>query len=575
MLERFLKNKNIGQKLKTIFLLCIVLQLMLLMLFLTIFYQIYLKPNYITEQKSILNEICNSLSQEMQYIDNTSLAILNNEKARNYLSSKDGYKETDTINSLYQYIYMDQFIESIYLIRPDGEYVFINYTGSDGSREFKPDGDWFTSLDKLKGKGKISVNANGAIKNNKDDVLSFMRTIYDINSQKKIGYLIINISMNLFSQHFSAVNNTPVYIGALDDSTNRFIAQYSSNIDSKLISEILDKNHSYHKVFHHYNKIQIPLYDWGISLIYISEIKIWNALSKSIGIFTLLFVGITIFSISLFSAFISGTITKPVEALAKSMNRIKEGKLYRVSMNTANDEIGSLKDTYNEMLIETDRLINKLVSEEKEKNHLELRILQEQINPHFLYNTLSNIEYTAVKNQDMETYHYLEILSRFYHNCLSGGDQVIAIKREVQITKDYLELQKMRFGDLFSSEFHIDDAVNACLIPRLTLQPLVENSLVHGIIPSGEKGTIEIMICSKENKISILISDTGIGIEKNALDQIVKGNSSENFGLAGTLKRLHYYYDIDNFYSIDSKEGEYTKIELLLPMVTGDKNEND
>ena len=463
--------------------------------------------------------------------------------------------------SLYQYIYMDQYIESIYLIRCDNEYVSINYTGMDATRRLELSPEWIKTMSELRGKSLVGLNGSGAIFTSQNHhVLSYMRAVFDINTQKQIGYMIINVSMEFFNHRFKTLNDDNlIFIGALDLDHGEYVAAYKKNQVS---------------AFNYSKEFQKPLENWNINIVYITEMELWNSLSKSLIVYILLFFIIMLITLMLFSSYISATVTGPIAALANSMKKVKEGKLYRVSLKTADDEIGELKDTYNEMLIEMNRLIDTLVNEEKEKNQLELRILQEQINPHFLYNTLANIEYEAMKNQDMKTYQQLQILSRFYRNVLSDGSQIITIEREVQIAKDYLELQKMRFGDLFEAEFIVADEVKQFYIPKLILQPLVENSLLHGIYPSGEKGIISVEIRQDHKNMVITLNDSGIGINIDKVKKLLtEKEKQEHFGLKGTLDRLHYYYNIDDFYTIESEAGEYTRIIITIPIRPGGDNE--
>ena len=563
MIDRILRKKKLGEKLTYIFICGVGLQLLLFVLFLLIFYHFNLKTNFERERESVLNEICQSLEQEIQYVDNTSISILCNDDVRNYLSQPDhtAYYSEIAKKSLYQYIYRDQYIESIYLIRCDNEYVSINYTGMDATRRLKLSSEWIKTMSELRGKSLVGLNGSGAIFTSQNHhVLSYMRAVFDINTQKQIGYMIINVSMEFFNHRFKTLNDDNlIFIGALDLDHGEYVAAYKKNQVS---------------AFNYSKEFQKPLENWNISIVYITEMELWNSLSKSLIVYILLFFIIMLITLMLFSSYISATVTGPIATLANSMRKVKEGKLYRVSLKTADDEIGELKDTYNEMLIEMNRLIDTLVNEEKEKNQLELRILQEQINPHFLYNTLANIEYEALKNQDMKTYQQLQILSRFYRNVLSDGSQIITIEREVQIAKDYLELQKMRFGDLFEAEFIVADEVKQFYIPKLILQPLVENSLLHGIYPSGEKGIISVEIRQDHKNMVITLNDSGIGIDIDKVKKLLtEKEKQEHFGLKGTLDRLHYYYNIDDFYTIESEAGEYTRIIITIPIRPGGDNE--
>ncbi|MBP1585328.1 MAG: histidine kinase, partial [Lachnospiraceae bacterium] len=197
-------------------------------------------------------------------------------------------------------------------------------------------------------------------------------------------------------------------------------------------------------------------------------------------------------------------------------------------------------------------------------------VLQEQIKPHFLYNTIGTISALALENDSEEVSSALETMGRFYRNFLSKGDREIPFGKEVTIVKDYLSLQKLRYGDILIDEYDVADAAAECIVPKLTLQPLVENCIYHGIRPKGEPGVIKIKGTIEGDDLHISVTDTGVGMSSEYIEKLMSGKKNGSgdegsFGLWGTIERIRYYSHRDDVFRITSEEGEYTCIELILP----------
>ena len=270
--------------------------------------------------------------------------------------------------------------------------------------------------------------------------------------------------------------------------------------------------------------------------------------------------------------FVTVNITRPIRNLSEAMKRTKSsGRLTKIDTGIPSNEIGKLAESYNSMTEYLNELLRRLTENEKNLQKEKMHVLQEEIKPHFLYNSLDTISYMAVQENASKVHDALETLGSFYRNYLSKGDQEIPLKRELRITQDYLSLQKLRYEDIFQVEYIFDDATLNYMIPKLILQPLVENSINHGIRPKGENGVIRITTRMDEDGLYIIVYDSGVGMNaeqiKNVLEasEVDAGKIPSGFGLCSTIRRLRYYYDCDNIIRIRSELGEYTEIELYIP----------
>jgi two-component system sensor histidine kinase YesM len=223
-------------------------------------------------------------------------------------------------------------------------------------------------------------------------------------------------------------------------------------------------------------------------------------------------------------------------------------------------------------------LFERLLQEEEDIRKAEMMVLHEQIKPHFLYNTLETIRYLAIQENAVQARDALETLGSFYRNFLSKGKREIPFQNELRIIQDYLSLQKLRYGDSFTDEYEIEEETLDFMVPKLILQPLVENSIYHGIKLKGEPCIIRITAKMSEEGLHIFIYDTGIGISEEQIRKVLEGEREEHdetvrtspggFGLAGTIDRIRYYCNKEDVVSIRSEMGEYTEIELFIPQST-------
>ena len=271
----------------------------------------------------------------------------------------------------------------------------------------------------------------------------------------------------------------------------------------------------------------------------------------------------------LINTYIAKNVIYPIQRLVDSMTEVQNGWLHRVSMNVSDDEIGLLKNSYNAMLIEINQLIEELLQKEKTLRMAELDALQEQMKPHFLYNTLDMIRYMALENRTDEVYNMLETLGNFYRRFLSKGSTDLSLGEEIEIVKSYLTLQRTRFEDIFTDEYEIEEGLSSIRVPRLILQPLVENSIYHGIRPKGEHGVIRVTVKRQEDFLFLSIYDNGIGMSAHQRELLFSGKDSRSFGFQGTIERIRYYYKTEDVFEIHSVEGEYCEIILKLPLSNG------
>ncbi len=271
------------------------------------------------------------------------------------------------------------------------------------------------------------------------------------------------------------------------------------------------------------------------------------------------------------SFIVSASATKRIRRLIGNMNRVVDGDFNIGILQGNNDEIGQLIRNFNFMLTKISMLIDERFNMGLEIKNLELKALQAQINPHFLYNTLDLIDWISVKNNSPQASRLVKAMSKFYKLSLSNGNDIVTIKSELEHVKTYVQIQNMRFEDKIRLLIDIPDELCSCLIPKIILQPLVENSILHGILErEGESGTIQISGKASGEDIILSIHDDGAGITEEILSDIPAGiasNEAHGYGVRNIDERLKLYFGSAYGLTYKSEERIGTTVEIRIKAI--------
>ena len=532
-------------------------------------YQFIIKANmdeYIyNANKDVLNSVEKNIMNSFSGGSTVSKWIMNSKEVLYFLNTDDVNKlgiTYDALSVIYEFTIAEKALSSVYIFRNDGIYISIN-NGVTYLDKSMMDSAWHEEINRANGGYIIKINGGGAFRQiSGKPVISLIRTIYDINSQKPVGIIVINYFDDILKSSYSEFDDTEKEFTVFDLQGN--IIEGSEKLE-KYSDEIREGNISCQVTAIDKNVFIKNIPNTPIVLAEKDNTSAFQFVAPRIIISIIVFILVTLFGFFILGLFIKFSITNPVESLVSSMREVKTGWLRRVSIKLPNDEIGELKNSYNTMLVEINRLIEELVEKEKAYQKAEMNALQEQIKPHFLYNTLETIALLALENPRDEDYDAIETLGKFYRKFLSKGQEEITLSDEVEIVKNYLKLQELRYGDIFHDIYDIDEKVKNVRIPRLILQPIVENALYHGIIPKGEEGDIYINAKQKEDKLVITVKDTGIGASEERISEVLS-KKSQSFGLKSTLDRISKYYSNKVSYKISSEVGYYFEVEIYIPL---------
>lgn len=384
--------------------------------------------------------------------------------------------------------------------------------------------------------------------------------VHDIDVYNGFSW-IMNTGMNVYSTNKDVLNKK--YISdkelklVVDDFQNKKLGSTSVKTEKNKDATVFYS--------------QVPNADDWILCTIVNNEDIHTQTNYLIDLIIKLAILFIVFSIIL-SAIISGSIVKPIQSLKQNMIDVSNGNLNSYYTEVSNDEISILGKNFNNMLNEIKALIIKTHKIEMLKRTAELKTLQSQINPHFLYNTLDTIQWKALGHKDYEIADMINSLSGFFRISLSNGKEFITIEDEAKHVKYYLDIQKTRYEDTIDYDIKVDDNIKQYYIPKLIIQPLVENSIYHGLKEKPGKGLIEIDISSNKEFLFITVKDNGLGISKEKLEEI-KDNlynsiESEHYGLYNINERLKIFFGDKYDIFIQSNFNIDTTITLKIPILS-------
>ena len=516
--------------------------------------------------------ISNNLDSTMKSINSISRLTMLRSTVRTFLlaESNSTPRTRNAIQEIHDILNTFNLSCNVVILRMDGQYLNtgpgITYVNT--GKIFET--EWLDEVMAQKGNYVIKAGTRDAFRSNIGEMVSFVRVINDINTQKPIGILAINLPSRFFEQAYEGLSGETSHF-ALYDTAGKLICKDNESTFSSLKPENLLQNtrEETDKLFYKSIFTCDTLGDSHFILASRLEVRILDGLPAKLLAALIIGAFILLAFMWLINTYIAKNVIYPIQRLVDSMAEVQNGWLHRVSMNVNDDEIGLLKNSYNAMLIEINQLIEELLQKEKTLRMAELDALQEQMKPHFLYNTLDMIRYMALENRTDEVYNMLETLGNFYRRFLSKGSTDLSLGEEIEIVKSYLTLQRTRFEDIFTDEYEIEEGLSSIRVPRLILQPLVENSIYHGTRPKGEPGVIRVTVKRQEDFLSLSVYDNGIGMSAHQRELLFSGKDSRSFGFQGTIERIRYYYKTEDVFEIHSVEGEYCEIILKLPLSNG------
>lgn len=401
------------------------------------------------------------------------------------------------------------------------------------------------------------------------------RVIKDLITDETLGVLIIDVSEKMLYDRYNKI---------IKDGRNIYIIDIKGNIISSKDKRLIGENYyreldygsytqieEWYSIFERdnvdYMKMVSTLDRYGWSIVEEIPLHIVRQPIKQITqkfLLTLILVIIVSF-IVVYK--ISVWVTKPIINIKNIIEKVMGGNL-KVKIDVdRDDEIGKLEESFNNMVKWLDDSIEEIKEKEKQKRFAELSFLQAQINPHFLYNTLSGVRFLVSMNKNEEAEEMLYKFSKLLRNILPRASELISLEDEIEMIKTYIELQQIRYPNSFKVDISIDESIKNIMVPALILQPIVENAIFYSMENENNKGEIKIHGYVKNEYIVIEISDNGKGMSSSQINNVFKSKESINrVGLINVHERIQLNYGKEYGIEIKSQEGSGTRVIFKLPI---------
>ena len=531
---------------------------------------------------TIIQQMNQNIDSYIDYMENIAYLISSNEDVQDYLFDEkiDNEGRYRILNQLQTILDSRSDIRNVGIISKNGR-MLIN----DGSKSVNQDLDlntqeWYaTALEKPNGPILTSSHVQHIISGERPWVITLSRGIRDRSgSGEKEGVFFIDLNYSAISELCDqSTVGTKGYAFILDAKGNIVYhpqqQQLYNELQTENISLIMDTDED--------TVLTGTGNDGKLYSISRSEKTGWTVvdctnvkelLSKSRqaqSVYVLTAIILVIVAL-LFSRFMARSITLPIQKLRDSMKKVQEGD-FSVSdvVVDSKNEIGSLTKSFDVMTHRIHELMEQNVHEQEEKRRSELKALQSQINPHFLYNTLDSIIWMAEGKKNEEVVLMTASLARLLRQSISNEDEVVPIANEVEYARGYLTIQKMRYKDKLEFQIEVDSSILYIPLIKLVLQPIIENAIYHGLKYKESKGLLIVKGFMKDGNAVLQVIDDGVGMDEETLAHIYDKHKvnyhSNGVGVYNVQKRLKLYYGEDYGITYTSEVGKGTTATITIP----------
>ena len=543
-----------------------------------------------------LEDTINLLQQEVNYLSlNLSInyeirEILTGINTKEHVEKIELWEEETPIQMMEEIIYLKGYVKTISIYPENGVRPFLRCLDSSS---YVPE-LWILQKSQIYGQAAEKKGEGIWIRQDQQNAelyqanyapkLVLCREIYDLAKKKKLAFISIGISEDKIKQLSDGVlqeDGEGVYLlnqegqiiasyGMKDDRAEIYLRQNYEKL-AEAGSEVSDGKQFFIKKIENsgcYVCKAVPQQTFWKLFREISYVPVVLMFGVLLGLLPVML-------------FVSRVISKPLEKLGAAMQQFQQGDFKQQLKVESNDEVGQVAECFNRMVMEMEQLINKNYIMVLKKRESELAVLQAKINPHFLYNALDSIYWQAMNADDEDTAESIYELSQLFRLVLGNGKEIVTVEAELQLLQRYLEIQKLRFMRLLEYRFDVESNILQEKIPKLILQPFVENAVIHGMEKQEEACEIIISGHLEDGFLKFQVRDTGVGMTEEQLEQIWepetnKAYSSQRIGryaIYNVKERLRLKYGDAFQLKIESKVGKGTQVTLIIP--AGEEEEDE
>ena len=548
--------------------------------------------NSINYMSQIIQQVNYDIDTYIEYMENISSVIAKSSDVPRYLfdqNQTEAEREAEKERILTQFQTIMESRDDIYnvaAVAKNGRYI-INQGDDELTGYVDIESlDWYqAAMESKSGIAVSSSHVQNAIQSSYKWVITLSRALVNNQTGEREGLFFVDLNYSAISD---LCNNNSIeekgYIFVLDAEGNivyhpkqqlMYGGLKTENIDAIMEcredSLIIDEGGD-SKL---YTMSKSKRTGWTVvGAVYTSELLKNNEQAQ---MWYLLVASILLLAVIGISSIISREITNPIRSLRDSMRKVQNGQFdTHVEVITEN-EIGSLGRSFNLMTSEIQALMEQNVYEQKQKRKSELKALQAQINPHFLYNTLDSIIWMSEAGENDEVVEMTSALARLLRQSISNDKEEVELEKEIEYVKNYLTIQKMRYKDKLEFFIYVDPRVAHVPIIKLVLQPLVENAIYHGIKYKETKGNLKIYARPVDGRVEIVVADDGIGMDEDVMEHIFDEHRKEQkrngVGVPNVQKRLKLQYGSEYGIRYESVKGAGTKAVITIPVDGGRTDE--
>ncbi len=591
--SHFIGNLKIGQKL-TVALLPVALAFLLTNTYIFTSMNASLKQSILEANQDTLRRIRDDVSTAMTTLNEESIRLLISPNVREYMEFVGSRDEEALIGSRFlreltgSTVISGNMVKSAFLIKSSERYAY--YSGAWGLETLEIRRFVSDMLEENRTLREVSFKNPDGSEFGKYGILHFVCPIPSEGGEEQRGQrlLVVNVSpyfvANIFSRYYRA--GTVFFV---TDRAGSLIYRMSDELDTKLLyGEAADPSQSYLELGSGGDGVlilreEIPDLGWQICI----QVPRASAFSQLTG-YKRIFYAASAVGLLISAGFIllaTATVVRRIRELKTVMDSAARGNLDVKFPLTYTDEISLIGRELNSMIDRIKYLRFDITEKELRQREAEISALQSQINPHFIYNTLEISRMSALSHDDRETAGIIKTLSDLLRYTIGGrgGGNLVPVSQETEHIRDYLRIQKLRFGDRFSVKLEIDPLIEPYLIIKLILQPLVENAFTHGIKGLEENALIHITGRVEEDRLLFTVEDNGKGIAPERLRELEAALKLPPFemrarrmiGLPNVNNRIKLYYGESYGVTLQSEPGRGTRVSVTLPVILFDGRDGD
>lgn len=581
-----IKSWNFDKKMKLFTSMAIILCAMTILAISTISSAVSLTEKSRNLTMTQLDTLASKLDNMLEDYKETSIAVMMDVNIHKFLTKTDltGKEATkvtnDASNTLLNIDNLQAYTNFLAVVKQDASgYLYRGGISIASARFLKTYADDYQNST-FTGYGTMRMSFNTAFYNGKIYSLNIYQPIYDPRRiGRELGLLCINVDAEALGVLYNGKDNAENTDIALVDIKGDIISS-SEHSDIGKKADYLDKTAGISGSFKQDGNLYVyqRVGDWDY---YIVENIPFSALyGDSIRITAILVL--LIFLMVILGMYASAKMVSkaylPMNQLIHKMDSVSEGRLdIRFHAENLGDDFKKTADGFNYMMDRINELMEQIKAEQHQLAQIHFQALQAQISPHFLYNTLDCIHWQAAAEGNREVSTLVKALATYYRLCLSKGQDIIPLSQELEHAKSYLTIQNTRYGDIIESIIAIPSELMQVRIPKMTLQPLIENSIYHGIkIKEGMKGTICIKAYREADKVIITLEDSGRGMTQEQIDEMNASISvfdeSFGYGVRNVNKRIELLFGVQYGLHYSKSATDGVRVDIVLP-VKGEDND--